>query len=73
MEITVAEATNQICQNLPGLAHEHAEYAARILVALVNDDPSAAEDKFFQIVEGVLRAGEEWAIQVAMASVRKVG
>lgn len=71
--ISVSDAREQICVNLPGLSWEHAEQAAKVLVRLINEDPQSAGDRFLEYVEQELRKGTEWAIQLAMASVRKVG
>jgi hypothetical protein len=73
MEITIAEATDQICQNLPGLDRMHARKVAEILVPIAQDESEEAAEGFYRTVESGIRSGEEWAVQVAMASVRKVG
>lgn len=71
--ISVSDAREQLCANLPGLSWDHAERAAKVLVRFINEDAESAGDKFLVHLEQELRNGTEWAIRVAMASVRKVG
>lgn len=73
LEITLSDATQQIAKKLPGLSRAHAQIAAEALLKFVGENRETAKDNFLMYVEENLRGGEEWALQMAMASVRIVG